>query len=48
MAEKAVQLTDHVLPDVPVRQWALSLPHRLRYHLTYDKGRGRRRRRDAD
>ena len=28
---------DHVLPaDVPVRQWVLSVPHRLRYRLAYD------------
>ena len=25
-----------VLPDVPVRQWVLSLPHRLRYRLAWD------------
>ena len=24
---------DDVFPDVPVRQWVLSLPHRLRYQL---------------
>ena len=27
----AVVLTDHVIPLVPVRQWVLSLPKRLRY-----------------
>ena len=26
---------DHVLPDVPVRQWVLTLPHRLRYLLAW-------------
>jgi hypothetical protein len=26
----------HVFPDVPVRQWVLSLPHRLRYRLAWD------------
>jgi hypothetical protein len=36
MAERAVHLVDHVLPDVPVRQWVLSLPHRLRYLLAWD------------
>jgi hypothetical protein len=36
MAERAVHLVDHVLPDVPVRQWVLSLPHRLRYRLAWD------------
>ena len=29
-------LVDHVLPDVPVRQWVLSLPYRLRYLLAWD------------
>jgi hypothetical protein len=33
MAERAAHLVDHVLPDVPVRQWVLSLPYRLRYLL---------------
>jgi hypothetical protein len=27
---------DHVLSDVPVRQWVLSLPHRVRYRLAWD------------
>jgi hypothetical protein len=27
---------DHVFPVVPVRQWVLSLPHRLRYVLAWD------------
>src|SRR5438128_5692777 len=37
MAERAGHLVDHVLPaDVPVRQWVLSVPHRLRYRLAYD------------
>ena len=28
---------DHVIPpDVPVRQWVLSVPHRLRYRLAHD------------
>jgi hypothetical protein len=28
---------EHVFPpDVPVRQWVLSVPHRLRYRLAYD------------
>jgi Transposase zinc-binding domain len=26
MAERAAHLVDHVLPDVPIRQWVLSLP----------------------
>jgi hypothetical protein len=37
MTERATHLVDHVLPaDVPVRQWVLSVPHRLRYRLAYD------------
>ena len=36
MAERAAHLVDRVLPDVPVRQWVLSLPHRLRYTLAWD------------
>src|SRR5438128_11005492 len=35
MAEQAAHLVDHVLPHVPVRQWVLTLPHRLRYLLAY-------------
>ena len=30
MCNKAVQLVDRVLPNVPVRQWVLSLPWELR------------------
>jgi ribosomal protein S27AE len=36
MAERAAHLVDHVIPDVPVRQWVLSLPHRWRYRLAWD------------
>ena len=36
MAERAAHLVDHVFPRVPVRQWVLSLPHRLRYALAWD------------
>jgi hypothetical protein len=35
MVERAAHLVDHVLPDVPVRQWVLTLPHRLRYLLAW-------------
>ena len=35
MAERAAHLVDHVLPDVPVRQWVLTVPHRLRYLLAW-------------
>jgi hypothetical protein len=37
MAETAAHLADHVLPRLPVRQWVLSLPKRLRYHLQHDR-----------
>jgi hypothetical protein len=30
MAETAAHLVDHVIPPVPVRQWVISLPKRLR------------------
>ncbi len=36
MAERAAHLVDHVFPDVPIRQWVLSLPYRLRYRLAWD------------
>ncbi len=36
MAERAAHLVDRVLPDVPIRQWVLSLPYRLRYRLAWD------------
>jgi hypothetical protein len=36
MAESAAHLLDHVLPEVPVRQWVLSFPWRLRYLLALD------------
>jgi hypothetical protein len=35
MAERAAHLVDHVFPDVPVRQWVLSVPHRIRYVLAW-------------
>ena len=35
MAQRAAHLVDHVLPDVPIRQWVLTLPHRLRYDLAW-------------
>ena len=36
MADTAAHLVDRVLPEVPVRQWVLSLPFSLRYRLAYD------------
>jgi hypothetical protein len=35
MTERAAHLVDDVLPDVPARQWVLSVPHRLRYLLAW-------------
>ena len=36
MVEIAAHQVDHVFPKVPVRQWVLSLPKRLRYFLYHD------------
>jgi hypothetical protein len=36
MADTAAQLVDCVLPEVPVRQWVLTLPYPLRYRCAYD------------
>ena len=36
MADRAAHLVDRVFPPVPVRQWVLSLPQRLRYRLAWD------------
>jgi hypothetical protein len=36
MAERAAHLVDHVFPEVPVRQWVLSVPFPFRYRLAYD------------
>jgi len=36
MVDTAAHLVDDVLPRVPVRQWVLSFPHRVRYLLAYD------------
>jgi hypothetical protein len=36
MVETAAHLTDHVIPRLPVRQWVLSVPKRLRYFMQRD------------
>jgi hypothetical protein len=36
MADTAAHLVDRVFPEVPVRQWVLSLPFSLRYRLAFD------------
>ena len=33
MVETAAHMIDHVLPWVPYRQWVLSVPKRVRWHL---------------
>ena len=33
MVETAAHMVDHVLPRVPFRQWVLSVPKRVRWHL---------------
>ena len=37
MASTAAHLVDRVLPRVPVRQWVLSVPIRLRYQIAFDR-----------
>jgi hypothetical protein len=41
MSDLAAHLVDRVIPDVPVRQWVLSLPFPLRFPLAYDPELGR-------
>ena len=36
MADTAAHLVDLVLPEVPIRQWVLTLPYPLRYRCAYD------------
>lgn len=36
MTDCAAHLVDHVFPAVPIRQWVLTLPPRLRYLLAWD------------
>ena len=36
MADTAAHLTEHVFPSLPVRQWVLSVPKRLRYFMQRD------------
>ncbi len=41
MTERAAHLVDAVLPRVPVRQWVLTVPYRLRYRMAWDYGLSR-------
>jgi hypothetical protein len=36
MCALAAHLVDGVLGGLPIRQWVLTLPYRLRYRLAYD------------
>ncbi len=36
MADSAAHLVEHVLPEVPVRQWVLTLPYPLRYRCAWN------------
>jgi Putative transposase/Transposase zinc-binding domain len=42
MTRIAEHLVDHVMPVVPVRQWVLTVPHRLRFRMAYDAAISRR------
>src|SRR5262245_36326573 len=41
MTERAAHLVDAVLPQVPVRQWVLTVPYRLRYQMAWNHVRSR-------
>jgi hypothetical protein len=41
MTERAAHLVDAVLPWVPVRQWVLTVPYRLRYQMAWSHGLSR-------
>jgi hypothetical protein len=41
MTERAGPLVDEVLPRVPVRQWVLTVPYRLRSPMAWDHGLSR-------
>jgi hypothetical protein len=47
MADTAAFCVEHLLPRVPVRQWILSVPYRLRFQMAYSlecpKCKGRRK-----
>src|SRR6266852_5130479 len=41
MTERAAHLVDAVLPWVPVRQWVVTVPYRLRYQMAWNHGLSR-------
>jgi hypothetical protein len=36
MAQTAANLMTSVLPEAPLRQWVLTMPHAIRHRLAYD------------
>jgi hypothetical protein len=36
MHDTAAHLVDRVIPHVPIRQWVVTFPRRVRYHLAAD------------
>jgi hypothetical protein len=36
MNDTAAHVVDRVIPHVPIRQWVVTLPRRVRYHLAAD------------
>ena len=36
MAETAANLMESVMPEAPLRQWVLTVPHAIRHRLAYD------------
>ena len=38
MVETAAHLVDRVLPDMPIRQWLVTSPYRLRYRYAWNAG----------
>ena len=36
MADTAAHLVDRVLPEIPHRQWVLTVPYTLRFLMAYD------------
>ena len=36
MADTAAHLVDRVIPEVPIRQWVLTLPYPLRYRCAWN------------
>ena len=41
MTERAAHLVEEALPSLPVRQWVLTVPYRLRYQMAWNHGLSR-------